>query len=409
MSASDAPKASSSTEEVKVEITEAEEKARLIICPPLALVQHSFMLTCPAASDDEKAAAKQALLDTVEKQNMVPYYEHLCQQHGWTQDATLTASMQATNDAELVKLEAAIKDAADNLGETEIRETNLAKAEHLCMIGDKDAAVTAFRETYEKTVSLGHRLDIVFNQIRLGMFYLDNDLTKRNLEKAESLMDEGGDWDRRNRLKVYKGAFAASVRDFAKATTLFLDTVSTFTSYEIMEYKKFVEVSVVLGMFSLPRVELHKKIILGPEIQEMLHESPTIKGFLTSFYKCDYATFFKHLGDIDASMMKDALLAQHRRFYIREMRVLAYSQLLQSYRSVTLDSMAKSFGVSVDFIDRELSHFISAKRLNCKIDKVAGIVMTNRPDMKNAQYQTVIKQGDLLLNQVQKLSQAINV
>lgn len=66
----------------------------------------------------------------------------------------------------------------------------------------QDAAVTAFRETYEKTVSLGHRLDIVFNQIRLGMFYLDNDLTKRNLEKAESLMDEGGDWDRRNRLKV---------------------------------------------------------------------------------------------------------------------------------------------------------------------------------------------------------------
>lgn len=58
---------------------------------------------------------------------------------------------------------------------------------------------------------------------------------------------------------------------------------------------------------------------------------------------------------------------------------------------------------------RELSHFIAAKRLNCKIDKVAGIVMTNRLDMKNAQYQTVIKQGDLLLNQVQKLSQAINI
>ena len=57
-------------------------------------------------------------------------------------------------------------------------------------------------------------------------------------------------------------------------------------------------------------------------------------------------------GEIDAALMKDALLAPHRRFYIREMRILAYSQLLQSYRSVTLDSMAKSFGVSPDFIDR---------------------------------------------------------
>lgn len=40
------------------------------------------------------------------------------------------------------------------------------------------------------------------------------------------------------------------------------------------------------------------------------------------------------------------------------------------------------------FIDyRELSRFIAAGRLNCKIDKVGGIVETNRPDSKNYQYQ----------------------
>ena len=33
------------------------------------------------------------------------------------------------------------------------------------------------------------------------------------------------------------------------------------------------------------------------------------------------------------------------------MRILAYSQLLESYRSLTLDSLALSFGVTVDFID----------------------------------------------------------
>jgi hypothetical protein len=68
--------------------------------------------------------------------------------------------------------------------------------------------------------------------------------------------------------------------------------------------------------------------------------------------------------------MVDRIFAEHARFYVREMRVKAYSQLLQSYRSVTLDSMAASFGVSVPFIDRELSRFIAAGRLNCKIDKV---------------------------------------
>lgn len=45
--------------------------------------------------------------------------------------------------------------------------------------------------------------------------------------------------------------------------------------------------------------------------------------------------------------------------------------------------MANAFGVSVAFIDRyleikfnssELSDLISSRRINCKIDKVAGIV-----------------------------------
>jgi len=45
-------------------------------------------------------------------------------------------------------------------------------------------------------------------------------------------MEEGGDWDRRNRLKVYEGLYSMSIRDFSKAANLFLETVSTFTRYE---------------------------------------------------------------------------------------------------------------------------------------------------------------------------------
>ena len=141
-------------------------------------------------------------MEAVKANSMAPFYKYLCDQHGWMEDEALAATMKAANAAALAKLEATIKDAVENLGETEIREAYLAKAEHLCIIGDKEAAVTAYRETTEKTVSLGHRLDIVFTLIRLGMFYSDNDLTVRNLEKAQTLMDEGGDWDRRNRLKV---------------------------------------------------------------------------------------------------------------------------------------------------------------------------------------------------------------
>nr|CAD1840637.1 unnamed protein product [Ananas comosus var. bracteatus] len=43
---------------------------------------------------------------------------------------------------------------------------------------------------------------------------------------------------------------------------------------------------------------------------------------------------------------------------------------------------------------RELSRFIAAGKLPCKINKVADILETNRPDARNAFYWATIKQGD---------------
>jgi 26S proteasome regulatory subunit N7 len=45
--------------------------------------------------------------------------------------------MKLANKTELEKLEKAIEDAETNLGETEVRDALLTKAEYLCKIGDK--------------------------------------------------------------------------------------------------------------------------------------------------------------------------------------------------------------------------------------------------------------------------------
>jgi 26S proteasome regulatory subunit N7 len=75
-----------------------------------------------------------------------------------------------------------------------------------------------------------------------------------------SLIDEGGDWDRRNRLKVYRGMYCMSIRDFKKAAGLFLDTVATFTSYELMDYPSFVTYTVICSMIALDRPDLREKV-----------------------------------------------------------------------------------------------------------------------------------------------------
>lgn len=375
--------------------------------PKLELAQYKFLLTLDEHKNDVELKTK--LLNEIKADNMAPWYEIVCKDLAWTVDQQLLTEMKAANTKEIEDLDAVIEDAEKNLGEMEVREANLKKSEFLCRIGDKNGSVSSFRKTYEKTVSLGHRLDIIFHNIRIGLFFLDHDLITRNIEKAKTLIEEGGDWDRRNRLKVYQGVYSVAIRDFKAAAQFFLDTVSTFTSYELMDYTTFVRYTVYVSMISLPRNELREKVIKGAEIQEVLHQLPDVKEYLFTLYNCHYAAFFIQLMKVESYLREDYMAHPHYRFFVREMRILAYTQQLESYRSLTLVSMATAFGVSVAYIDAELARFIAAGRLHCKIDRVNGVVETNRPDSKNYQYQATIKQGDLLLNRIQKLSRVINI
>merc|ERR1719447_1769123 len=121
---------------------------------------------------------------------------------------------------------------------TEIKQHSMAP---LYSIYCKDLHWNVDAKLVEKTVGLGNRMDLVFLNIRIGLFFMDHEIIKANIEKAKEMLEEGGDWDRRNRLKVYEGLYAMAVRDFSSAAKLFLDAVSTFTSYELMDYVKFVE------------------------------------------------------------------------------------------------------------------------------------------------------------------------
>jgi 26S proteasome regulatory subunit N7 len=381
--------------------------------PKLDLAQYKYVLIQEATNPNPNKAAtqsvKEKLLAGIVADNMTPFYSECCKDLGWPTDKKLEETMKAANEEKLKELDSKIEDAEKNLGETEIRETNLLKAEYFSLIGSKDLSLEQFRKTYEKTVTLGHRLDIVFHQIRLGFFYHDFDLIKRNLDKAKSLIEEGGDWDRRNRLKVYLGLYSVMMRDFKTASAQFLDTVATFTSYELMDYETFVIYTIFSTVVALSRTDLRDKVSRNAEILEVLHGLPQIKNYLFSIYECRYADFFKSLAYVEQYMRMDRYFEQHYNYYIREMRIIAYNQLLESYSSLTLTYMASSFGVSNQFIDKELSRFIAAGRLHCKIDRVKEIVETNRPDNKNYQYQETIKKGDLLLNRIQKLSRVINI
>ncbi|GAB9464483.1 26S proteasome non-atpase regulatory subunit 6 [Globisporangium polare] len=367
--------------------------------------QHSAGSTLPASD----MSYRDELLAFIKENNMAPFYARVCAEFKWPVDQALATQMAAVNEAEAKQLDERLADATQNLGDIEVLEALLAKARMFSRIGDEQQALEAFRVAGEKPQSINQKILVALHIIRIGLFFSDLDLVEKHIKKAAVLIDEGGDWDRRNRLKVYEGCYLLMARDFKKASKLFQESVATFTATELMSYKSMIFYCVVTCVLSMSRVDLKKKIVDSPEILAVLNEIPHLADFMNGLYECNYKHFFTAMVDIQPYILRDKYLSAHVRFMYRELRVLAYSQFLEAYRSVTIQSMATAFGVSVEFLDTELARFIAAGRLNAKIDKVAGVIETNRPDAKNAQYQDAIKNGDLLLNRIQKLARVINV
>ncbi|CAH9070460.1 unnamed protein product [Cuscuta epithymum] len=190
---------------------------------------------------------------------MAPLYQTLAADSVLTLDQKVLDSMRAKIEEELKKLDEKIADAEENLGESEVREAHLAKSLFFIRIGDKDKALEQLKLTETKTVAVGQKMDLVFYTLQMGFFDMDFDLISKSIDRAKKLFEEGGDWERKNRLKVYEGLFCMSTRNFKKAADLFLDSISTFTTYELFPYDTFIFYTVLTSIITLDRVSLKQR------------------------------------------------------------------------------------------------------------------------------------------------------
>jgi 26S proteasome regulatory subunit N7 len=140
---------------------------------------------------------------------------------------------------------------------------------------------------------------------------------------------------------------------------------------ELFPYSQFVLYTIVASMVAESRTVIGAKIVKSPEVFGSIDEVPHLSALLHSLHACRYADFFSSLTAVFAAARTDRFLAPHARHLQRELRLVAYSQFLVSYKSVTLASMAAAFAISVPLLDSDLAQFIYAGRLSCKIDKVS--------------------------------------
>ncbi|KAG1838451.1 hypothetical protein DFJ58DRAFT_846060 [Suillus subalutaceus] len=85
-------------------------------------------------------------------------------------------------------------------------------------------------------------------------------------------------------------------------------------------------------------IDIKKRLITAPEVISVLPEVPILGDLLNNLY--DFAT-------LEQMYLPSRLLSPHTRYYVREMPIFAYSQLLESYRSLTLESLTVTFCLHV--------------------------------------------------------------
>jgi len=313
-------------------------------------------------------------------------------------------------EEEEAKLKAALETAKEEEGETDILDAYFALASFYSQMGDKDSAVLTFDSILALSkLSSQKKLEALMGKSRILSFFSLS--PTKILEQAHEVAEAGGDWDKRNRLKVYKGLDCIVGRDFETAAKLLASCVKTFSCEELITFDGFCLLTVILNTLNMSRVDLKKDIIDGPEIRGALREGfgKQAREVCEALHSCEYSTYFKAVVALEPVLESSRYLSQHKSFIVRELVVKGYQQFLQSYKSVKLSSMAEAFGVTEQFLDAHLCRFINAGRLMAKIDSVEGQVETTVADKKNQQYRAVIEEGDKVLNRVQRLSRVVDV
>lgn len=375
--------------------------------PNLQIAQLKFSLNLPEYYRNE--SMKKELYNYIITEDMAPYYEIVCNDLKWELNKDVLKAMQDRNTKALKEFDEDVEYALNNLTAADTKQAYLNKANYLSKIGDKENTIKVLRQAYEFTIALGFKLDNVFHSTRIGLFFMDIQLIKRNLQQADYLIAQGADWHSRNCYQMLKALYSLSVRDFITATHLFINAVSTFVCTEIMSYMDFIKYTIISSTLTLDRGALKKKILDNADAQQALHSHNVLREYLHSLYDCDYKLFFLRLSDIEVLMKKDMLLNDHYKLYIREMKAKAYDQLMSTYNSVKISYVADQFGVSEDYIENEVSRLIASKKLNYRIDKVNQIIINVTQKSKSNVFRNIIKHGDLLLNRIHKLSRVINI
>lgn len=155
-------------------------------------------------------------------------------------------TLEGHHEAILSQLNEAITKAKEEAGDMEVLHAYMDIARYCAKSSTKDAALEAYDDVLAlPKLSVGKRLDAHLEMARVASFWGDYARMKTVLDSAAKAIANGGDWDRRNRLKVYQALSMILVRDMEEASKLLVEGIATFSCTELCSYPEFITYAIV--------------------------------------------------------------------------------------------------------------------------------------------------------------------
>ena len=244
----------------------------------------------------------QSVADTIAKTLENPSLYETFQQSLLQKDANASSSvtflsadavetMKEAHKAKVVELEAVVEEAKESAGDMEVMDALLAIARFAAKSLTTQQALDAYQKVLDlPKLSSGKKMDCYMELARVTSFAHSIPATSTGggtkttlasvdewIDKADKLAQSGsGDWDRRNRVAVYKALQFLLKRDLKKSAEIMLQGIATFTSTELCSYQSFLIYAALTNLLHLPRPKLYEKILNGPELLAVAPDIPVV-------------------------------------------------------------------------------------------------------------------------------------
>jgi 26S proteasome regulatory subunit N7 len=279
----------------------------------------------------------------------------------------------------------------------EIRE----EATEISRTGDYERFCIILRRLFDKNSSIGIKFDAFLCKIRILSLLGRKEELEAVVAQTLELLELGVDWARKNKFKVYLGLELLKKKQYAEASSKFMESLSTFEGEELLTYKDLVLYTIFTGMLVMDRKEMEARMVNSSEILEVIGEIPGASELLNAFFECDYSLFMRNLVEFAEALAFDPYLKSHGDYFVYFMKVRAYSQLFTSYTSISLNQMADVFGVSSAYMERDISGMIVRGDLECAINRENMLVYNCVEGGKDSM--DVASLADTLSSMIQKI------